>query len=175
MFNCHNTIAVCTGIQGIAHIHLQPFWASYIESLLHLNCVLSLEYPTSEVGWIMTSYSFFNDLVVSIDWGKLDRRIGDVWHIQWGSEYPTNLVFKWSKVVCSPNCLLSKYHLNTGVNLVWYSDHHLNTGHLNNRQVKVCYSDVRYSDPHCRRQNICDQVSGTKIVYFFRPSYPPPL
>ena len=62
--------------------------------------------------------------------------------IQWGSEYRTSLVFKWSKVVRLPNGLLSECHLNTGLNLVWYSDHHFNTGHLNNEQVKVCYSDV---------------------------------
>ena len=30
--------------------------------------------------------------------------------------------------------------------LVWYSDHHLNIGHLNTGQVKVHYSDV-FSDP----------------------------
>ena len=35
-----------------------------------------------------------------------------------------------------------KCHLNTGLNLVWNSDHHLNTVHLNTRKVKFCYSDV---------------------------------
>ena len=48
--------------------------------------------------------------------------------IQWGSEYRTSLVFEWSKVVRSPNCLFFECHLNTGLNLVWYSDHHLYTG-----------------------------------------------
>ena len=33
-------------------------------------------------------------------------------------------------------------YLNTVLNLVQYSDHHLNTEHLNTRQVKVCYLDV---------------------------------
>ena len=36
---------------------------------------------------------------------------------------------------------LFKCHLNPGLNLVQYSDHHLNTGHLNTKQVKVHYSD----------------------------------
>ena len=45
-------------------------------------------------------------------------------------------------------CIILQYSgdLNTG-NLVWYSDHHLNTGpvfnrHLNTGQVEVHYSDV---------------------------------
>ena len=57
--------------------------------------------------------------------------------VQWGSEYRTSLVFKSSKVVQSLNGPLFECNLNTGLNLVWYSDHHLNTG-----QVKVHYSDV---------------------------------
>ena len=74
--------------------------------------------------------------------------------IQWGSEYRTSLVFKWLMVVRSPNGQLFECHLNTGQNLFRYSDHHLNTRHLNIGQVKVCYSDVSviqvfdYSDPH---------------------------
>ena len=48
--------------------------------------------------------------------------------IQWGSEYRTSLVFEWLKVVLSSNGLLYECHLNTELNLVQYSDHHLNTG-----------------------------------------------
>ena len=66
-----------------------------------------------------------------------------------GSEYRTSLVFEWSKVVQSPNDLVFKCHLNTEPNLVWYSDHHLNTGHQNTGQVKV-----GYSDPHCNKSCI---------------------
>ena len=40
------------------------------------------------------------------------------------------------------NGVVFKCHLITGLDLVWYSDHHLNTGHLNNDKVKVCFSDV---------------------------------
>ena len=85
--------------------------------------------------------------------------------IQWGSEYQTSLVFKWSKVVHLPNGLLSQCHLNTGLNLVRYSDHHLNTrpvfkwwSEYQTSEYRTsessflrcfCYSDVRYSDPHC--------------------------
>ena len=72
-----------------------------------------------------------------------------VFEIQWGSEYRTSLVFECSKVVRLPNGLLFECHLNTGLNFVWYSEHHLNTAHLNTGQVKVHYSDVRFSDPHC--------------------------
>ena len=74
--------------------------------------------------------------------------------IQWGSEYRASLVFKWLMVVRSPNGQLFECHLNTQQNLFRYSDHHLNTRHLNIGQVKVCYSDVSviqvfdYSDPH---------------------------
>ena len=47
--------------------------------------------------------------------------------IQWGSEYRTSLVFEWSIVVWLLNGPLFECHLNTGLNLVQYSDHHLNT------------------------------------------------
>ena len=56
--------------------------------------------------------------------------------LQWGSEYQTCLVFKWLIVVRLPNGPVFECHLNTRLNLVWYSDHHLNTGHLNTGQVK---------------------------------------
>ena len=49
-------------------------------------------------------------------------------YLQLGSEYRTSLVFKWSKVVRSLNSPLFECHLNTGLNFVRYSDHHLNTG-----------------------------------------------
>ena len=61
---------------------------------------------------------------------------------QWGFDYETSLVFKWSKVVGSPNGLVYECHLYTRLNLVRYSDHHLNTGYLNTRLVKVHYSDA---------------------------------
>ena len=100
------------------------------------------------------------------DWITIDHL--KTW-IQWGSEYQTSLVFKWSKVVRPPNGLLFKCHLNTWLNLVWYSDHHflipdwyLNGG-LNTELFEYwtseyrtsesslfrcfCYSDVCYSDP----------------------------
>ena len=48
--------------------------------------------------------------------------------VQWGSEYQTSLVFKWSKLVRLPNGLLFECHLNAALNLVWDSDRHLNTG-----------------------------------------------
>ena len=44
--------------------------------------------------------------------------------------------------VRSPNGSLFECHLNTGLNFVRYSEHHLNTGHLTTGQAKVCYSDV---------------------------------
>ena len=55
--------------------------------------------------------------------------------IQWGSEYKNSPVFKWLKVVWSPNRLVFKCHLNNELILVWFSDHHLNIGQLNTRQV----------------------------------------
>ena len=48
--------------------------------------------------------------------------------VQWGSEYQSSPVTKWSKVVRSPNGPVLECHLNTGVNLVLYADHHFNTG-----------------------------------------------
>ena len=69
-----------------------------------------------------------------------------------------------------------KYYLLTG--LVWYSDHHLKTWHLNNGQIKVCYSDVGYSDvcysdSHCKSlKQICalHMVNRMKNeVYFVYP------
>ena len=78
-----------------------------------------------------------------------------------GSEYRTSLVFDWSKVVQSPNGPLFECHLNTGLNLVRYSDHHLNTelpfyyrtSEYQTREslLFLCLrnSDVQYSDPHC--------------------------
>ena len=57
--------------------------------------------------------------------------------VQWGFEYQTSLVFKLSKVIQSPNCPVFECCLSTGLNLVQYSDHHLNT-----LQVKVPYLDV---------------------------------
>ena len=59
------------------------------------------------------------------------------WIVQWGFEYQTSLVFKLSKVIQSPNCPVFECCLSTGLNLVQYSDHHLNT-----LQVKVPYLDV---------------------------------
>ena len=63
-----------------------------------------------------------------------------MFEIQWGSEYLTSLVFKWLKVVQSPNSLL-----------VRYSDHHLNNGPFG-YWTTFDYSNtrlVRYSDTHC--------------------------
>ena len=57
--------------------------------------------------------------------------MGKNWTIQWGSEYRTSLVFKWSKVVWSPNGPIFECHLNTRLNFVQYLEHHLNTGPLN--------------------------------------------
>ena len=44
-----------------------------------------------------------------------------------GRHFRTSLVFKWPKVVRSMKGLLYECHLNTQLNLVWYSDHHLIT------------------------------------------------
>ena len=52
--------------------------------------------------------------------------------VRWGSEYQTSLLFKWSKVVRSPNGPAFECHLNTGVNLVLNADYHLNTGSIFN-------------------------------------------
>ena len=54
------------------------------------------------------------------------RRSLALWQIQWGSEYWASLAFKRSKVVRSPNGLVLECYLNTGLNLVQYSDNHLN-------------------------------------------------
>ena len=67
--------------------------------------------------------------------------------VQWGSEYQTSLVFKWSKRGWMPNGLVFECHLNTGqpnhLNtaqmdailfsyvLVWYSNDWSSTGVLN--------------------------------------------
>ena len=65
----------------------------------------------------------------------------------------------------SPHYFCSRYSgdLNTGLAqysnglklsnrwMVQYSDHHLDTRHLNMGQVKACYSDVFYSDPHLHK------------------------
>ena len=48
--------------------------------------------------------------------------------VQWGSEYRTSLVFEWSKVVRSSNGPFFEWHLNTRLNFVCYSNHHLKTG-----------------------------------------------
>ena len=56
-----------------------------------------------------------------------------LFQLQWESDYQKSLVFKWLKVVCWPNGLVFECHLNTGLNLVQYSDHHLNAG-----KVKIC-------------------------------------
>ena len=68
--------------------------------------------------------------------------------IQWRSEYQTNMVLKWLKVVWSPNGLVLEWHDNTAVNLLLYSNHqihgpvfigglntyyHLNTLQMNTR------------------------------------------
>ena len=47
--------------------------------------------------------------------------------VQWGSENRKCLVFKWSKFVKSSNDLVFECQLNTQLNLVKYSDHHLST------------------------------------------------
>ena len=70
-----------------------------------------------------------------------------IW-IQWGSEYRTRLVFKWSKVVRSLNGPLFECHLYTGLNFVQYSNCCLKTKlpfeyrTSEYWQVKVRYSDV---------------------------------
>ena len=48
------------------------------------------------------------------------------------------MIFQWPEVVQSLNGLVFKYHLNTGLNLVWYSDHH-----LNNKPVFEWWSEYR--------------------------------
>ena len=50
-----------------------------------------------------------------------------LYSLQWGSEYKTSLVTVKSCLIA--NGLVFKYHLKTGLNLVQYSEHHLNTGH----------------------------------------------
>ena len=45
--------------------------------------------------------------------------------------YQTSLGFKWLKVVQSPNGGVFECHLNTRLNLVQYSDHHLTIEHHN--------------------------------------------
>ena len=69
--------------------------------------------------------------------------------VQLGSEYQTSLVFQQWKFSRMPNGLVFKCHLNTRLNLLRYSDHHVNTGYLKTEQVTVLYSDVNNSDPRC--------------------------
>ena len=95
--------------------------------------------------------------------------------VQWGSEYRTSLVFKWSKVVRWSNGLTFKWwseyrtilvhYLNDDLNIGQFVQYFLSckvngTGHLNNRWSEYwtfkgllfrCfrYSDVHYSDTHC--------------------------
>ena len=45
--------------------------------------------------------------------------------IQWGPEHLTSLVFEWSKVGRPLNGSVFECHLNTAINLVRHSDHHL--------------------------------------------------
>ena len=134
--------------------------------------VKSCSDPGSIFGLVLkwgSEYQTTNQMRVVVRTGHLNCRWSEFWTmlspVQWGSEYRTSLVFKWSKVFRSPIGPVFKCHLNTGLNFVWYSDrnlntrpvfewwseyqttiwipnNHLNTGHLNTGQVKVCYSDV---------------------------------
>ena len=65
-------------------------------------------------------------------------------NIQWESEYRTSLVFEWLKVDQLLNGPLFKCHLNTKLNLVWYSDPHLNTGFYLNGGLNTNYHFVKY-------------------------------
>ena len=49
-------------------------------------------------------------------------RLYKLYEKQWGSEYWTCPLFKWLKVVPSPNGLVFECHLNNGLNLVRDSD-----------------------------------------------------
>ena len=54
-------------------------------------------------------------------------------------------------------------HSGHGLNnklLVWYSGHGLNS-----EQVKVHYSDVRYSDPHCNQVEIQLVTVMVDLIY----------
>ena len=87
----------------------------------------------------------------------------EIFVVQWGSQYRTSLVFKWSKVVQLPNGPLFESHLNTGLNLVCYSNGGLNTRlpfeyrtseyRTSESSFYRCfhYSDVCYSDLNCIR------------------------
>ena len=88
----------------------------------------------------------------------------DYFQLQWGSEYFSSLVFKWSKRGWTPNALVSKCHLKTEqpqpfeyqtnehhliflcTGLVfkwfWYIQYGMLTDHLKSEHQKVWYSYV---------------------------------
>ena len=54
-----------------------------------------------------------------------------------------SLVFKWSKVVTEWSVIQMPFEFKTVIQMVvWILNYHFNSRHLNNRQVKICYSDV---------------------------------
>ena len=61
------------------------------------------------------------------------------------------------------------WYSDTSVNLLWYLDQHLNTGHLNSGQVKFCYSGVVIQIPtvlQCSpRQLVSDQGFGIQVFF----------
>ena len=86
---------------------------------------------------------------VEHDYNHRGGRLGValLFQLQWGSEYRTSLVIKWSKVVRSANGPLFRCHLNTG-------------------QVKVCYSDVSVI------QMFVIQIPTVVELLIQSPSYP---
>ena len=62
------------------------------------------------------------------------------YHYHYHSNGQNLPIVKWSSIG-----MTCKYWTKT----VQYSDHHLNIEQLNIRQVKVHYSDVCFTEPHC--------------------------
>ena len=117
----------------------KSWWGRKIYLFSSWAVISWLPFTLALIHVIMQSDRFMNHVWLSIWLNNL---------IQWGSENRTSLVLEWSKVFQWPNGLLFECYLNTGLNFVQYSEHHLipnyhlNTGHLNTGQVKLCYSDV---------------------------------
>ena len=79
---------------------------------------------------------------IGVDYLGLTFRVGTKELLQWGSEYRTSLVFKWSKRGRIPNGLVFEWHLNTG------QPNHLNTGQTDAilfSNVQVQYKNGRSS------------------------------
>ena len=67
---------------------------------------LRLKRPGNILTFIQVSLMLSEDL-------NYGPSVNGTIQIQWGSEYRTSSVFKWSKRVCLPNVQLFKSHLKT--------------------------------------------------------------